>query len=124
MTGKKNERRKKKGTVEQRVFSGTQKLIDIRKKHKAFGDYRNIEWMTPHNIHIAGYIRALGNEKIFCIYNFSDKDAHLTWFAFREKGGLPNQQMKDLWSGQQISIGRDDQFLVLKPYQFALLEMI
>jgi len=121
---KKNERRKKKGTVEQRVFSGTQKLIDIRKKHKAFGDYRNIEWMTPHNIHIAGYIRALGNEKIFCIYNFSDKDAHLTWFAFREKGGLPNQQMKDLWSGQQISIGRDDQFLVLKPYQFALLEMI
>jgi len=121
---KKNEQRKRKGTVEQRVFSGTQKLINIRKKHKTFGDYNNIEWMTPHNIHIAGYIRALGNEKIFCIYNFSDKDAHLTWFAFREKGWFPNQQMKDMWSGGHYTIGSDDKFLVLNPYQFVLLEMI
>jgi amylosucrase len=118
---KKNERRKTKGTIENRVFAGTRKLIGIRKTYKAFGDYSNIEWLTPHNIHVAGYVRALGYEKIFCIYNFSDKDAHLTWYSLKEKGGLQDQTLQDLWSGEQITIGRDDQFLVLRPYQFVVL---
>jgi amylosucrase len=120
---KKNEKRKKKGTTEQTVFSATKKIIEIRKKYSVFGDYNNIEWMTPHNIHIAGYIRYNDTTKIFCLFNFSDHDAYLSWYAFREKGCKSGLQFQDLWSGSKYTIGADDQHLVLKPYQFVLLKV-
>ena len=47
------------GTVEQRIFSGTQKLLSIRKKLPVVADYSNLTWLTPHNIHVAGFIRSL-----------------------------------------------------------------
>jgi len=118
----KNEKRKKKGTIEQNVFSGTKRIIEIRKKYSAFGDYNNIEWVSPHNIHIAGYIRYDETDKIFCLFNFSNQDAHLTWYAFREKGCKYGFQLHDLWSGTKYTIGYDDQHMVFKPYQFVILK--
>ncbi|MBL7732656.1 MAG: alpha-amylase family protein, partial [Chitinophagaceae bacterium] len=50
----KNRRIEEEGTTEQRVFSATQQLIDIRKKLPVVADHSNITWMTPHNIHVAG----------------------------------------------------------------------
>lgn len=118
----KNELRKKKNTVEHTVFTGIQKLIKIRKSYLTFGDYNNIEWMSPHNIHIAGYIRFDKNNRIYCLYNFSDKDEHLTWYALREKGCVQGQVMIDLWSEIEVIVGRDDEYLVLSPYQFMILK--
>ena len=123
MDWKKNEKRKKKGTIEHTVFSATKKIIEIRKKYPAFGDYNNIEWMTPHNIHVAGYIRYNDTTKIFCLFNFSDHDAYLSWYAFREKGCKTGLQLQDLWSVSKYTIGADDEHLVLRPYQFVLLKV-
>ncbi len=117
----KNKRRKIKGTIENFVFSGTKKIINIRKKYKAFGDYSNITWMAPHNIHIAGYLRHYENQMIFCIYNFSDKVTLLTWYALKELGCTNGQKLRDLWSGQFLIVGQDDQHLELKPYQFMIM---
>lgn len=118
----KNNLRKKKGTIENQIFAGTQKLIEIRKKFDLFGDFGNIKWVSVHNIHIAGYIRFRDDQKICCLFNFSDQDAHLTWYAFKENGVQENQTMTDLWTSNVVKVGRDDQYLVLKPYQFVILQ--
>lgn len=54
------------GTIENEIFTSTQKLISIRKNIEAFGDYKNITWLLPHNIHVAAFVRGYQNQKIFC----------------------------------------------------------
>ncbi|MBK8349633.1 MAG: alpha-amylase [Saprospiraceae bacterium] len=119
---KKNEKRKRKGTNEYQVFAGTKLLINIRKSHAVFGDYGNINWMSLHNIHIAGYVRYDQHQSIFCIFNFSDSDAYLTWFALREQGCIHGQLLLDLWTGNEYEVGLDNEYIVLKPYHFVILQ--
>jgi len=118
---KKNERISEEGTIEYQVFQATKKLIQIRKKLFAIGDYKNLTWMTPHNIHVAGYLRTFEEQKIYCLSNFSDQPSYLTWFAFKEHGAAPHT-LYDHWSEKEFEVGYDHQYLVLEPYQFMILE--
>ena len=118
---KKNERISEEGTIEYQVFQATKKLIQIRKKLFAIGDYKNLTWMTPHNIHVAGYLRTFEEQKIYCLFNFSDQPSYLTWFAFKEHGAAPHT-LYDHWSEKEFEVGYDHQYLVLEPYQFMILE--
>ncbi len=118
------ERNKKiheEGTIENRVFTATQKLISIRKQLTVVGDHKNITWLSPHNIHIAGYIRTYNDKKLYCIFNFSDKAVYLTWYAFKEHGNH-HSQLHDHWTGKTLNIGNDNEFLIIEPYGFHLLE--
>jgi amylosucrase len=117
----KNERVNEPGTVEQKVFSGTQKLIRLRKQLDAFADYNNLQWISPHNIHLAAFVRSLNQQRIFCIFNYSDKPAWLTWYAFKEKGNAPSL-LYDHWSGKEFTVGRDDEYLIVEPYGFYVME--
>jgi amylosucrase len=114
-------RRKVEGTVEQQIFEGTKKLLQIRKAHELFSDLGNISWMSPHNLHIAGFVRRMGNKQIYCLFNFSDKAAYFTWYAFREQaeGG---EKLHDHWTNTALSVGQDHEFLILEPYGFRILE--
>jgi amylosucrase len=117
----KNERVNEPGTVEQKVFSGTQKLIRLRKELDAFADYNNLQWIGPHNIHLAAFVRSLNQQRIFCIFNYSDKPAWLTWYAFKEKGHVP-KLLHDHWQGKDYTVGRDDEYLIVEPFGFCVLE--
>jgi len=109
------------GTIENRIFSGIQKLLKIRKQKPIFGDLSNITWLSPHNIHIAGLVRRMGNDRIYCLYNFSDHAAYLTWYAFREQGEGA-ESFTDLWTETEFKIGLDQEHLILEPYGFLILE--
>jgi amylosucrase len=111
----------KKGTIENRVFSGTQKLIGIRKKLKMVGDYKNLTWLNPYNIHVAGFLRTYNNQALYGIFNFSSKASYLSWAAFKEHGIVP-EKLYDHWAGAECSVGNDDQFLIIDPYSFHLFE--
>lgn len=119
----KNRRIEEEGTTEQRVFSATQQLIDIRKKLPVVADHSNITWMTPHNIHVAGYIRSFEDSHLFCVFNFKDKDAYLTWYAFKEHAVKPSRLI-DHWSGKTLEVGEDRDYLIIPPYGFMLLEPV
>ncbi len=108
-------------TIEQRVFSATQRLISIRKSLPMVGDYKNLDWLSPHNIHIAGYLRSLGDKRLFCLFNFGKDTAYLTWYLFKEYGNAP-AQVYDYWKEQLHTVGEDHEFLVMEPYTFLLLE--
>jgi len=117
----KNNLRKQEGTVEQQIFNSTKKLLSIRKQIPAVADYSNLIWLTPHNIHVASYIRYRNNQRLFCVFNFSHEVAYLTWYAFKEKGNPP-AELYDHWSEQTLTVGDDHEFLVIPPYGFYLLE--
>lgn len=117
----KNEKTKEAGTIEHRIFSGTQRLLKLRKQLPVVGDYKNIRWITPHNIHVAGFIRSMDGSHLYCLFNFSNKAAYLTWYAFKEQGyGISN--LYDHWNEQRITVGSDHEYLIIEPYSFCLLE--
>ena len=117
----KNKLKDTEGTIENRIFTGTQKLLNIRKKLCAIADTSNLTWITPHNIHVAGFIRAINEQQIFCLYNFSNKPAYLTWYAFKENNITP-QKLYDHWSQEKYRVANDDEYLIIQPYGFHLME--
>ncbi|MEO5684789.1 MAG: alpha-amylase family glycosyl hydrolase [Chitinophagaceae bacterium] len=121
MDWKKNDRIDVAGTVEQQVFSATQRLISIRRKLPLLGDYKNITWLSPHNIHIAGYLRSYGGKRLFCLFNFSAETAHLTWYLFKEYGNPP-AELYNYWNDELLTVGYDHEYLEMAPYSFLLLE--
>lgn len=118
---KKNKKIEEEGTAEHRIFSSTQKLISLRKQLSVIADKSNISWVTPHNIHVAGYLREQNGSRFWGMFNFKNEASFLTWYAFKEKGNAP-ATLHDHWTGETLTVGGDHEFLVLKPYEFRLLE--
>ena len=117
----KNKKAKEKGTTEEIIFSATKKLLSIRGQLQVAADHSNLVWLTPHNIHVAGYLRQKNEQRLFCVFNFSNEPAFLTWYAFKEKGNPP-VTLYDHWTKKTYEVGQDHEFFVLPPYGFALLE--
>jgi len=120
---KKNAKADEEGTIEQKVFSGTQRLISIRKKLEVVSDYKNLTWLQPHNIHVAGYLRTHNENKLYCIYNFAGAPAFLTWFAFKQHGEAPGR-LYDHWQEKHHHAGFDHEYFILAPYSFYLMEPV
>jgi len=119
----KNKRINEEGTPEQQVFSGTQRLIAIRKKLEVVSDFKNLTWMQPHNIHLAGYLRTHNDTKLYCVFNFSDAEAWLTWFAFKQHGPASGK-LYDHWRAKEYTVGHDNEYFILEAYGFYLLEQV
>ncbi|MBP6688312.1 MAG: alpha-glucosidase C-terminal domain-containing protein, partial [Lacibacter sp.] len=103
------------------IFSATKKLLEIRGRLPVVADHSNLIWLTPHNVHVAGYLRHKDEQRLFCIFNFNNAAAYLTWYVFKENGHVP-EVLVDHWSGKTYEVGQDHEFFVLPPYGFALLE--
>lgn len=119
----KNSRVDETGTVEQVIFSATQKLITIRKKLSVIADRKNLTWLTPHNIHVAGYLRAWDNDRVYCLFNFSNKEQPLTWYAFKEHGMMPSI-LYDHWQNKKYTEKTNHEYFKLPPYSFFILEPV
>jgi amylosucrase len=111
------------GTAEYRIFAGTQKLITIRKSLPVIADRKNLTWLTPHNVHVAGYLRAWGGERVYCLFNFSGQQQLLTWYAFKENGMKP-VRLFDHWEEKYHEVKNDHEYFVLPPYSFFILELV
>jgi amylosucrase len=119
----KNEKRKLEGSYEASIFNETKKLIATRNKLEIFSDHQNTTWMTPHNIHVASFIRFMNDKKIYCLFNYKNTASFITWYAFKEHGERPTH-LKDHWTGSTHQVGNDNEYFVLPGYGFALLESI
>ena len=111
------------GTVEYKLFKATKQLIQLRAKLAVLADYNNLVWFKPHNIHVAGYLRARGETRLYCLFNFSNKAAHLSWYAFKELGYTPHV-LFDHWNKTNHTVGADHEYLVIPAYSFFLLEEV
>lgn len=120
---KKNKRGDVPGTIENQVFAATKKLLEIRKKLPVVGDYKNLTWLTPHNIHVAGYLRTYHDQQLYGIFNFGAEPGFLTWLAFKEYANVPSK-LYDHYSGNEFNVGADDEYLIIEPYGFHLFEPV
>lgn len=121
MDWEKNKKITQKGSIEQRIYAATQQLILLRRQFPVLADLSNLSWLTPHNIHIAGMVRTSANKKIYALFNYSNKAAYLTWYAFKEHGQPPHR-LYDHWNEKKWIVGGDYEYLVMEPYSFCLLE--
>ena len=111
------------GTIEHTIFTSTKKLISIRKKLEIVADHKNLIWLTPHNIHIAGFLRSSSDKKLYCLFNFNKEASYLTWFAFKEHGAAPTR-LYDHWQDKYHDVGYNHEFLIIEPYSFCILEPV
>jgi amylosucrase len=109
------------GSPEEQIFSGTRRLLQIRKKQPTLADLHNLVWLTPHNIHVAAFIRYSGEKKLYGLFNFSSEKAFVTWYIFKEHG-TPPQRLFDHWKEQYHKVGKDQEYFILEPYSFCLME--
>ena len=121
MDWNRNERINIPGSIEEVVFSGTAKLVALRQELPVVADYKNLVWLTSHNIHVAGFLRSADEQKLYCLFNFSPREAFLTWHAFKEHGRTP-ASLYDHWAGNSHVVGNDQEHLVINPYGFMILE--
>jgi amylosucrase len=113
----KNRLAEKKDTVESQIFNGTKRLIELRKKMKAFADEKNTVWRSVGNLHVACLERWKEEQHLICLFNFSSNATTVHSSFFSEKDAYYNH-----WTEKRIEQGRG--FLVLAPYEFVLLEGI
>jgi amylosucrase len=117
----KNARIHQPGTVENRVFEGTRKLIAIRRKLKVVSDLKNLSWMYTRNNHVAGFVRTYEEQRLFCLFNFSGETCYPPWSSFRDYGHLPDR-LYDHWTEQEFVPGRYFDQIIMEPYAFFLME--
>lgn len=110
-------------TVANRIFTDTKRLLSIRAKLDVVSDTNNTRWLPRHNIHIAGFVRNGREKALFCIFNYSNESAYLTWHSFRYNGHQP-EKLFDHWRENYFELGDDADFLILEPYAFYLLEVV
>jgi amylosucrase len=113
----KNNKVSVKGTIENKIFSLTKKLISIRCKIPVVADKKNIIWINTGNNHIAGFLREWDDERV----NFSNQATGISWYTFKQNNMKP-VKLYDHWSENNFSIGHDHEHLWLQPYQFLILE--
>jgi amylosucrase len=111
------------GTVENIIFSGTQKLIAIRKNIPAVADHNNLDWFKPYNIHVAGYSRTYENKAFYGVFNFSNEVCYLAWAAFGLNESIATV-LTDHWTGNEYDIAGSGGYLIIEPFGFHLMEVL
>ncbi len=110
-----------RGTTEERIFSGTQKLLEIRRKLPALADVGNLIWLTPQSNHVASFMRITQKQRLYGLFNFSKERVFISWYIFKEHGISP-QRLFDHWNQVRYEVGTDQEYLSLDPYSFCLME--
>ena len=117
----KNKKINREDTIEQRIFSGTKKLLETRKNLAVVADHKNLSWLSPQNNHVIGYKRYGNSKNLYCLFNFSHETVYISWYVFSLLGTKP-ERLYDHWKKVNLTVGEDDEYLVFEPYEFYLLE--
>ncbi len=83
-------RRTEAGTPEHKVFEATQRLIRIRKSLALLDDIKNLQWIAMPSRHLAGYVRTMDEQRLFCVFNFSGHAQWMDWNLLSGFGPLPS----------------------------------
>jgi amylosucrase len=117
---KKAQLRKISGTIEQTIFSALQKMIRVRKKISAFGDFNNRELINLSNPHLFAFLRIAPNNQdhVLVIGNFDGnyQSLNLSEIDSPKLRLNDNENIKDLYSEESPSLFKNE--LVLPPFRF------
>lgn len=107
------------GTIEQKIFYASKKMIAVRKEITAFADFNNRELIHVDNPHLFVFSRfnlLRTSSGVLVVINFDSHPQHLDLDNPHIKSILSNGQIKDLVSGETPSMFKGQ--LVIPPYHF------
>ena len=115
----KAELRHQSGTIEQKLFNTTKKMIAVRKEIPAFSDFNNRELIHVENPHLLVFsrfnlMRTSGG--VLVVVNFDARPQYLDLDDPHIKSVLSYGHIKDLVSGDTPSMFKGQ--LVIPPYHF------
>lgn len=93
------------GTKEQRIFSGLQELIALRKRTEVFADFNNRELLGNDNQHLFSFARYDPEGKlapVVVVANFDEQDHFLNLDDLRAQGYLHGTAIYGVKSGEQL----------------------
>jgi amylosucrase len=115
----KAELRHRHGTVEQRIFDGIKKILDVRKGITAFADFNNRELTDVGNPHLFAFWRSnpmLPNGSVLVVANFDDTPQYMELSVLGNRGMFGYGKLHDHYSGESPRLFKDQ--LVVPPCQF------
>jgi amylosucrase len=119
----KNKRVEIKGTVEAIIFNGTQKLIELRRQLAIVADTKNLTWLSPFTNHVAGCLRTLDEEKLYCLFNYSQEPVFLSWDVFKQHGPAP-ARLYDYLRKEYLLVDSGSKTMELPGYGFFILQSL
>jgi amylosucrase len=102
--------------IQWRFFNELVRLIELRKQLPALRD-GNMEVMETGNLHLFGFIRANGSQRLVIINNFSEHPQQMAFAPIREAS--PSDRFIDRVSGRAFD---RESALSVAPHQFLWLE--
>ncbi len=111
--------RRKRGTVEQQIFDGLQRMIAVRKTIPAFADYNNRELLETGNPHLFTFMRSnpsMVNDVVLVVGNFDGAPQSLTLSDLGNRGRFEYGRLQDLYTGESPRLFHDQ--LVIPPHRF------
>ena len=115
MDWEKAKKRKTKGTVEHKLFSRTQQLINKRKNLAQFADNNNLSWEFSENKHVLSFLRwSHDSPNILVLANYFNGNQFLKQDLLRRVGIDPDK-VSDIITGLKPSLYHD--LIELGPYQ-------
>jgi amylosucrase len=66
-------------------------------------------------------MRVKQEQKLYGVFNFSQERVYISWFVVKEHG-IPPKILFDHWHQIQYEVGSDEEYLMLDPYSFYLME--
>jgi amylosucrase len=113
------EKRNRRGSVEQRVFDGIKRAIEVRKTVPAFADFNNRELINTSNPHLFAFWRTdplYGNASVLVVANFDAAPQHLDLDDLGNRGMFRYGGVADLVGREPPE--RIDGRLVIPPHRF------
>ncbi len=101
------------------VFAATKKLLALRKSLSVVADHSNLEWLDTGNDHVAGFVRAFENKRLYALFNFSSDETSVSWHVLNQRESFLGS-LKEVWTDQSFVVGPDHEPLIFAPYRFYL----
>lgn len=120
MDWKAAEKRNKKQTPEQQVFSALVHMIALRKEINELADENNLTLIETNNEHVFAYLRANDESQTLILANFKDDDQELYAHLVFPQTEVNAFKMLDRLSNKKIK--PSDGRLTLGPYQILWLQ--
>ncbi len=116
MDWKRAEKRAKKNTPEEKVFSMLKRMIKVRRSVVEFADENNTQLIEVSNEHIFAFQRTFEGKSTLVIANFKDSDQEIYPHLVFPQTQVNPFKMVDRISGKSVKTSEGK--LTLKPYQF------
>ncbi len=113
------ERRHVKGSVEQRIFDGLKRMIEVRKNTPAFADFNNRELIDLSNPHLFAFLRThptMQTSSVLVAANFDATPQYLDLEELSNRGIFRYGVLQDLIAGDSPALFNNR--VVIPPYHF------